>query len=82
MNVLLSIEPKYGSAIQRSEKEYEFRKAIFKENDEENLHLFIVRSPHTPALQVMEGIYLLYHGKRSEKIGNVNKLNFKIEQWR
>ncbi len=40
MNVLLSIKPKYVEAILNGEKEYEFRKGIFKHRDVEKVYIY------------------------------------------
>ncbi|PHP45358.1 hypothetical protein B6V01_004435 [Methanosarcinales archaeon ex4572_44] len=40
MNVLLSIKPKYANAILNGEKEYEFRKVIFKEKNVEKVYIY------------------------------------------
>ena len=40
MNVLLSIKPKYANAILNGEKEYEFRKVIFKDKNVEKVYIY------------------------------------------
>jgi len=40
MNVLLSIKPKYASAILDGKKEYEFRKAIFRDKNVEKAYIY------------------------------------------
>ncbi|MDD2666585.1 MAG: hypothetical protein PHD13_05310 [Methanocellales archaeon] len=40
MNVLLSIKPKYANAILSGEKEYEFRKVIFKDRNVERVYIY------------------------------------------
>jgi len=40
MNVLLSIKPKYANAILNGEKEYEFRKVIFKDRNVEKIYIY------------------------------------------
>ena len=40
MNVLLSIKPKYANAILNGEKEYEFRKVIFKDRNVERVYIY------------------------------------------
>jgi len=40
MNVILSIKPKYANAILNGEKEYEFRKIIFKEKDVDKVFIY------------------------------------------
>jgi type I restriction enzyme S subunit len=40
MDVLLSIKPKYVDAIFRREKEYEFRKIIFKNKSIKNIYMY------------------------------------------
>jgi len=40
MNVLLSIKPMYANAILSGEKEYEFRKVIFKNRNIEKVYIY------------------------------------------
>lgn len=40
MNVLLSIKPKYANAILNGEKEYEFRKVIFRKRGIEKVYIY------------------------------------------
>lgn len=40
MNVILSIKPKYANAILSGEKEYEFRKVIFKDKNVEKVYIY------------------------------------------
>ena len=40
MNVLLSIKPKYAEAILKGEKQYEFRKVIFKDRKVERIYIY------------------------------------------
>jgi len=40
MNVLLSIKPKYANAILNGEKEYEFRKVIFRDRNIEKVYIY------------------------------------------
>ncbi|MGC8657192.1 MAG: hypothetical protein ACP5UL_05555 [Thermoplasmata archaeon] len=40
MNVLLSIKPKYANAILNGEKEYEFRKVVFKKKNIEKVYIY------------------------------------------
>ena len=40
MDVLLSIKPKYVDAILKGEKEYEFRKTIFKDRNIQNAYIY------------------------------------------
>ena len=54
MNVLLSIKPKYANAILNGEKEYEFRKIIFKDKSVEKIYIY-----SSSPIQKIVGVFIV-----------------------